>query len=122
MNKADGRKRMRTRQRANRLPAEKEFISDAAEHSLAINRVHDHRRLRRKVGYDDGGNYQAPYAPAAVSNGGHWSAAGGCAERDDLMLGLPHPGMRVVCARFSKIISGHPSASRPAILCAIRIH
>lgn len=79
------------------------------------------------VGYDDGGNYQAltPTAVctgAAVSNGGRWSAAGGCAGRDDLMLGLPHPGMRVVCARFSKIISGHPSASRPAILCAIRIH
>lgn len=51
-----------------------------------------------------------PYAPA-VSNGGRWSAAAACAERDDLMPGLPHPGMRVVCARFSKIISGHPSAS-----------
>lgn len=35
---------------AYRLPAEKEFISDAAAHDLAINRVHDHQRLRREVG------------------------------------------------------------------------
>jgi len=95
--------------------------------TFAINRVHDHRRLRREVGYDEVGGYYQVLTPTAgptpaVSNGGRWSSVGGCAERNDLMLELPHPGMHVVCARFSKIISGHPSASQPAILCAIRIH
>jgi len=109
---------------SNRPAAKKEFISGAG-------RVHS---SRNKPGVSGGyvarlvttrlvATTRHPHTPTDArapgllpgpGNSVQPGCRGGCAERDDLMPELPHPGMRVVCGRFSKIIWGHPRAADPA--------